>query len=161
MTIRKTRKNEVDILMEIYASARKFMRENGNPDQWINGYPSREIIEKDISDGHSYAVEENGEIIGTFFFKKGVDKTYLRIYDGEWLNDDEYGVIHRIAMKYRGRSIASKIYSYCFDIVKSLRIDTHRQNIPMQNSLVKNGFRYCGIIYLESGDERIAYQKAE
>ena len=161
MTIRKTRKNEVDILMEIYASARKFMRENGNPDQWINGYPSREIIEKDISDGHSYAVEENGEIIGTFFFKKGVDKTYLRIYDGEWLNDDEYGVIHRIAMKYRGRNIASKIYSYCFDIVKSLRIDTHRQNIPMQNSLVKNGFRYCGIIYLESGDERIAYQKAE
>ena len=55
----------------------------------------------------------------------------------------------------------SKIYSYCFDIVKSLRIDTHRQNIPMQNSLVKNGFRYCGIIYLESGDERIAYQKVE
>ena len=161
MTIRKTHPDEVGILMEIYASAREFMRANGNASQWGGGYPSREILERDIADEQSYAVEENGEIVGTFFFKIGIDKTYLNIYDGEWINDNEYGVIHRIAMKYRGRGIASKIYDYCFSIIKSLRIDTHRQNIPMQNSLLKNGFKYCGVIYLESGDERIAYQKVE
>jgi hypothetical protein len=29
----------------------------------------------------------------------------------------------------------------------------------MRRMLEKNGFVYCGIIYLESGDERVAYEK--
>jgi hypothetical protein len=29
----------------------------------------------------------------------------------------------------------------------------------MQRALLKRGFKYCGIIYLESGDERLAYQR--
>jgi hypothetical protein len=29
----------------------------------------------------------------------------------------------------------------------------------MQKCLIRNGFKYCGIIYLESGAERIAFQK--
>ena len=28
-----------------------------------------------------------------------------------------------------------------------------------ERSLVKNGFKYCGIIHLLNGDERLAYQK--
>ena len=44
-------------------------------------------------------------------------------------------------------------------ICGNLRIDTHEKNIPMQGCLAKNGFARCGIIYLEDGDPRIAYQK--
>ena len=161
MIIRKSRLSDINDLMKIYETARAFMSANGNPGQWINGYPSREIIERDITEGHSYAVEDNGEIIATFFFKIGEDKTYLRIYDGAWLNDNEYGVIHRIAIKYQGRNIASLVYNYCYEIVKNIKIDTHKCNIPMQRSLAKNGFKRCGIIYLESGDQRVAYQKTE
>ena len=29
----------------------------------------------------------------------------------------------------------------------------------MQHTILKQGFSYCGIIYLESGDPRLAYQK--
>lgn len=29
----------------------------------------------------------------------------------------------------------------------------------MQHLLDKNGFKYCGIVYVEDGTERIAYQK--
>jgi hypothetical protein len=29
----------------------------------------------------------------------------------------------------------------------------------MQHLLDKNGFKYCGVVYLENGSERIAYQK--
>ena len=29
----------------------------------------------------------------------------------------------------------------------------------MQHNIMKYGFRYCGIIHLASGDERLAYQK--
>jgi RimJ/RimL family protein N-acetyltransferase len=41
----------------------------------------------------------------------------------------------------------------------NLKIDTHRDNIPMQKVLKRNGFSECGIIYIENGDERIAFQK--
>ena len=42
---------------------------------------------------------------------------------------------------------------------ESIRIDTHRDNIPMQKMLNKNGFIYCGIIYLLDGKERFAFEK--
>ena len=42
----------------------------------------------------------------------------------------------------------------------NLKIDTHRDNYPMQKSLKKNGFEYCGIIYLADGNERLAFQKS-
>lgn len=37
-------------------------------------------------------------------------------------------------------------------------IDTHRDNKIMQHNITKHSFTYCGIIYLLSGDERLAYQ---
>ena len=158
MTIRKSLPSDIEEILAIYASAREFMKESGNPNQWAGGYPSRELIDKDIASGDSYVAEENGEIVATFFFKLGVDPTYVNIYEGEWLDDGDYGFIHRIAVKYHGRNIIGGVFDYCFGISKSIRIDTHRDNIPMQRSLSKNGFTRCGIIYLLSGDERIAYQ---
>ena len=159
MTIRKATASDVDAMMEIYDLARSFMRSSGNPNQWGDGYPSRELIESDIASGVAHVLEEDGEITACFFFKIGVDPTYLSIYDGEWIDDGEYGVIHRIAVKYSGRSTATQIYDYCSALSKSLRIDTHKDNKPMQRSLTKNGFTRCGIIYLASGDERIAFQR--
>ena len=161
MQIRNARHEDLGEIMKIYAKAREFMRATDNANQWGDDHPRRELIESDIASSDSYVVEENGEIIGAFFFKIANDSTYNTIYDGNWINDEEYGVIHRIAMKYQGRGIASFVYSHCFNIVKNLRIDTHEDNIPMQRSLAKNGFLRCGIIYLESGDPRVAYQKVE
>ena len=161
MRIRKTLPTDIDAVMEIYAIAREFMRNTDNKNQWGTTHPRREVIESDIANADGYVVEENGEIIGTFFFKIGDDPTYESIYNGNWVNEDRYGVIHRIAMKYQGRGIASFVYNYCFNRIRNLKIDTHERNIPMQHSLIKNGFVRCGIIYLESGDMRVAYQKAE
>ena len=43
--------------------------------------------------------------------------------------------------------------------VTSIKIDTHEDNEPMRRSLIKNGFDYCGIIYLTDGNKRVAYEK--
>ena len=161
MLIRNTTHADIDAVMEIYATARQFMRECGNANQWGNNHPAREIIETDVENKTSYVVEENGEIIGAFFFKIGEDPTYKKIYNGDWIRGGKYGVIHRIAVKYHGRGIVGFVYNHCYNIIDNLRIDTHRDNIPMQRSLEKFGFKYCGVIYLENGDERIAFQKAE
>lgn len=159
MNIRKAQMRDIDEIMNIYASAREFMRASGNPNQWGDGYPSRELIEADIESGLSYIVEDEGEIIACFFFKVGEDPTYVRIYEGEWIDGGEYGVIHRIAVKYNGRGIIARVFEFCSEISRSIRIDTHRDNIPMQRALEKNGFTRCGIIYLPSSVERIAYQR--
>ncbi len=159
MLIRKTNLNDVDAVVEIYRHARKFMRETGNPNQWNKVYPAEEDVLSDIARGGGYVCEESGEIVAAFFFLKGEDKTYKKIYDGAWKNDEPYAVIHRIAVKYNGRGIAKFCFDECFKMHGNLRIDTHRDNIPMQTALKKSGFEYCGIIYLENGDERIAFQK--
>jgi hypothetical protein len=48
---------------------------------------------------------------------------------------------------------------FCFSHDTNIRIDTHHDNKIMQHNILKHGFTYCGIIYLLSGDARLAYQK--
>ncbi len=159
MQIRKATEQDIARIMEIYDDARQYMRAHGNLEQWNQSYPSRDLIEQDIADGYSHVCEEDGSLIGVFFYREGEDPTYQIIYEGAWLNDKPYGVIHRIAVSSHERGVASACFSYCFALCKNLKIDTHRDNYPMQRALEKNGFSRCGIIHLENGDERIAYQK--
>ena len=44
MNIRKTRKEDVPVIMDLYENAKAFMRSKGNLTQWNDGYPSVEII---------------------------------------------------------------------------------------------------------------------
>ena len=39
-----------------------------------------------------------------------------------------------------------------------LRIDTHEDNVPMQNLLKKLGFTYCGTIYVLRDSARMAFE---
>ena len=43
--------------------------------------------------------------------------------------------------------------------VGSIKVDTHEDNQAMQRSLIKNGFDYCGVIYLADGSKRVAFEK--
>ena len=159
MDIRQTILEDLDKVMEIYNDARKHMRENGNPNQWGGDYPSNELIMQDIFDKKSYVCVEDNQILAVFYFNIGPDSTYLNIYEGSWINDEPYGVVHRIASGNRKKGVASFCLNWCLDNWPNIRIDTHEDNIIMQNFLIKNGFNKCGIIYLEDGAERIAYQK--
>ena len=169
VNIRKATKNDVDRIMIILGEARQKMGQLGI-DQWQYGYPSRDIIKEDVSIGRSYAIREddNGEIYGTFFVEDRGEPTYDKIYDGEWLTGDDakYIAVHRVAVcnEKRGSGLANSIFAFaeekCREAgVGSIRIDTHRGNIPMRRFLDKNGFVQCGIIYLGTGEERIAYEK--
>ena len=159
MIIKHCTINEIDIIMQIYDNARKFMRKNGNKNQWINGYPSRELILKDIEQKRFYGVYDNNELVGVFMMLVGNDPTYDKIYNGSWLNDEKYVVIHRIATIAHGKGVAKACYDFALSKCNNLRIDTSEENAIMQRSLNKNGFKYCGIIYLENGASRLAYQK--
>ena len=159
MYIRKTEKKDLLEIENIYALAKQFMRDSGNPNQWKGEYPNAFDAEEDIKNATGNVVVENDEVVGVFAFCIGEEKTYNVIYNGSWLNDKPYAFIHRIAVKYHGRGIVDFCFSECFKQFGNLRIDTHEDNIPMQKVLKRNGFIFCGEIYLENGEKRLAYQK--
>lgn len=161
MKIRKVSVDELERVMEIYEAARAYMKENGNPTQWGDDYPPRELIFSDIERGCCYACEEDGEIWGVFYYCREEDPTYQTIYDGAWLNDAPYGVLHRIAVTKHGHGVAAHCFDFCFSDCQNLKLDTHLDNIPMQRALAKNGFVRCGTVYLETGEALLAYQKTK
>lgn len=160
MEIRPAALSELDTVMPLYDQGRAFMRQNGNKGQWINGYPSRAMIEADIRLGHLFVAEEEGEIAAVFCFFHGedVEPTYRSI-DGAWLADGPYGVVHRIASTGKYSRMVEFCTDWCLERCQSLRIDTYRDNLPMQQALARCGFTFCGVIVIEDGSERMAYQK--
>lgn len=159
MEIRRNSLSDIDTILKLYAQARDFMESNGNPNQWDKNYPGISLIQQDIKSRNSYVCVDDGEIVGTFFYVEDTDPTYAKIYKGEWQNNEPYGVVHRIASANGKRGVATFCLDWCFKKCGNIRIDTHQDNFPMQNLLKKNDYVQCGIIYLENGDERIAFQK--
>ena len=159
MEIRKTKIEELDVVMEIYAYARQFMADHGNPNQWKKTNPPRERVEQDILEGKSHVCVERDEILGVFYFAKEIDPTYVTIYEGQWKNEREYAVVHRIASAGKAKGVGSFCMNWAYEQFPNVKIDTHRDNVVMQNMLKKNGFQYCGIIHLANGEERLAFQK--
>lgn len=159
LTIRKAVQQDLNRIMDLYAMARTFMKEHGNPTQWGANYPSKDRIQEDIQAGKQFVCLEANQIVGTFYYAQENDPTYDVILDGTWLSDDPYGVVHRITTCIGKRGIASFCLDWCFKQSNNIRIDTHEANIPMQQMLNKNGFYKCGTIVARDQTTRIAYQK--
>ncbi|MDR1298890.1 MAG: GNAT family N-acetyltransferase [Oscillospiraceae bacterium] len=160
MVIRRATAGDLPAILDIYAGAREFMAANGNPTQWRGWYPPQDMVERDASPGgHGYVCESGGEIAAVFYFSLEKDPTYGHI-EGNWLNGEPYGVVHRIAVKRGTHGIGAFCLNWAFERCHNLKIDTHTDNIPMQRLLGKLGFTYCGTIrVLDETEERIAFQK--
>lgn len=165
MNFRIATASDKDKIMEIIKQAQEYLKIKG-VDQWQDNYPNLNIIKDDIDKRKSYVLEENGKIVATVAVSFNDEKTYDKIYNGKWITENDYAVIHRIAVanNYKGKRISSEILAHIEKMclqknVHSIKVDTHEQNESMRKMLSNNGFRYCGIIYLENGNERVAYEK--
>ena len=154
--IRPATQADMAEILDIYAQARRFMAENGNPTQWGQHHPARQILKKDILLNRLYVVEDGERLCGVFMFQVGDDPTYAHI-EGSWRSTAPYGVIHRIAGV--GGGVFPAALEYCSSIIWHLRIDTHADNKPMQHVVEKSGFSRRGIIYVADGTPRIAYDR--
>jgi len=165
--IREAKPSDIADIMQVMEAAKKIMRQSGNIHQWGEGYPSEAVIMADMERNGGFVIEEDdgehqssSKIVGYFAFLPSPEPTYYKIYKGKWMDDTKpYHVIHRIASCPDAHGIFSSIMDFCFSLDTNIRIDTHRDNKIMQYNILKHGFTYCGIIYLLSGDERLAYQK--
>ena len=160
MLIRRAVRSDLPALERLYARARVFMAENGNPTQWGETYPlelQMEDVTEDIALGRSYVCEEDGRVVAAFMFTGGPDPTYAVIEEGQWPDDEPYGVVHRIATGGARKGAGEFCLNWCLERCGNLRIDTHENNQPMRGLLEKMGFRYCGVIHVEDGTPRLAY----
>lgn len=156
--IRAAKKSDLPRIQEIYASARRFMEERGNPDQWGKTRPSTEQSYQDIENNNLYVLADGDVIYGVFALIFGDDPTYRVIWDGQWSSSERYGTIHRIA-GVGSRGILQSAVNFAEQYVRYIRIDTHERNIPMRKAVVAAGFQKCGRIFTEDGTERIAYDR--
>lgn len=162
VTIRKATYPDIRQIMPVIDAAKGIMRASGNFGQWVNGYPSEAAIASDIDKGNGYVLVDQGTVVGYFAFIASPEPTYSYIEGGEWLEPSlPYYVIHRIASFPEVHGVFKAIMDFAFSVCPNIRIDTHRDNHIMQHNIIKYGFRYCGIIYLESGDDRLAYQRIQ
>ena len=159
MIVRQLREEDLDEAMEIYASARAFMKRIGNGTQWKDSWPPGEILEQDIKNGNAYAVEEDQALKGVFVYWYGdhAEPTYDQIYEGSWMQEGPYGVVHRIAAK-EGSHAGRFALQWAKEQCGHMRIDTHENNAAMIHTLEQLGFSRRGIIYLENGESRIAFE---
>ncbi len=158
INIRQSSVKDIPRLLEIFATARRFMLDTGNPDQWAADYPDEVLIKNDIESRDCYVCLAEGRIVGTFVLRGGNDPTYNIIYDGKWQNNLPYATIHRIASSGDIKGIMHHAMQFALQRHNTVRIDTHRDNKVMQNAILKEGFIYCGIIHCWNGSERMAYQ---
>lgn len=158
--IRRATLNDLPTIIRLVEASRHIMRDNGNLTQWKPGYPSETIIKTDIDDNSCYLITDNEKAVGSFALKPGPDLTYSIIYDGKWLdNTQNYYVIHRITSLPDAHGVFSTLINYSLSVSTNIRIDTHKDNTIMRRLLDKYGFTYCGIIHVNDGSERMAYQR--
>lgn len=165
MKIRLSLESDLKSIIKIINQAKIYMKEN-KFQQWNDDYPNEETIIKDIQLKESYVLISNKQIVGTFVLSFNEEITYKNIYEGKWKTNNLYGVLHRVAIDncYKGQGLAKLILDFSEKEalkrgIKNFRIDTHEKNKSMRKFLEKNCFEYCGIIIVEDGTKRVAYEK--
>lgn len=148
---------------EILEAARAYLKAQGL-DQWQNFPPQAEETFAHCLRKELYVMREENAVAGTFVLVPH-EPAYDAI-DGAWLQNGAYVAIHRVAVSpaFRRHGVASAIFSAACEKAKaagarSVRIDTHKGNIPMRSALEKNGFTLCGSVIIATGETRVAYEK--
>lgn len=171
MMTRKATPADLPAIMKIVAEAQRFLKEQG-VDQWQSGYPGPEMFLGDMERQSSYVLteEDNSPPVAVIAVCFEWEEVYENITEGQWLTNLPYGVIHRMAVgadsrgKGWGKELLRLAEKLCQDKgTKSLRVDTHEDNLPMRHLLVTNGFIPCGIVYYDKGvvggERRLAFEK--
>jgi ribosomal protein S18 acetylase RimI-like enzyme len=165
MEFRKAIESDANSIMNIIKQAQASLKENG-VDQWQDNYPNLTTIMNDIKSQNGYVLLIDNKLVGTVAVSFDGETTYESIFEGEWISNDKYAVIHRIAVdvSYKELGVATRIINNIQKLtidkgIQSIKVDTHEDNLSMQKLLNKNKFKYCGIIYLEDKSKRLAFEK--
>lgn len=164
MNIRLSKVSDLKDIMGLIEEAKEHLKSIG-ADQWQDGYPNEEVILLDISEGTSYVLEEDGDIIGTVCIQLKSEPVYDTL-EGNWLLEGKYTTIHRIAVsnKYKGKGYASKLFDFAEEVTKnygydSIRSDTQKDNYIMKKILKRQGYTECGTVVYFGNVDCVCFEK--
>lgn len=161
---RKANLTDTKVIWRILQQAIERRRMDGS-DQWQDGYPNPEVVEADILKGHGYLLLDEGNPVAYAAIMVNNEPAYDRI-DGEWLTtESDFLVLHRIAVEnnYLRKGVAKLIFNETEKTarlkgIRSIRVDTNFDNLPMLHIVNKLGYAYCGEVILRGG-VRKAFEK--
>lgn len=154
--IRRAVAGDLPRLGEIYASARRYMRSQGNLSQWSDTYPSESSARADMERGWCHVVESEGRVVATFCLMTDPEPTYSSLDEAL---DVPYVTLHRVASDGSARGILSATVRYAVSRHHcDVRIDTHSDNIPMRRAILREGFEPTGPITLADGSPRDSFR---
>jgi GNAT superfamily N-acetyltransferase len=160
---RKANLSEIAPIWKILQRAIIRRKEDGS-DQWQDGYPNPEVVQKDIEKGEGFVLVEGETIIGYSAVLINDEPAYEKI-DGNWLTNDDFVVIHRVAIseKHLGKGLAKMIIKHIEDFalsnnIYSVKADTNFDNRAMIKIFENLGYMYCGEVFFR-GSPRKAYEK--
>ena len=158
MTIRKATEADIPLILAMFDHSRTIMRAGGNTVQWV-GYPTGDDVADDLRRGALHIIQQDTVPIGTFALVDGEEPTYRYIDHGRWIDTTTpYTTMHRLAKTASAKGVADTAFAYAKEHRPHLRVDTHAANNPMRHLLTREGFVYCGVIYMPDGSPRDAYE---
>jgi GNAT superfamily N-acetyltransferase len=160
---RKATMSEIPQIWDFLQQAIIRRKEDGS-NQWQDGYPNPEVVQKDIEKGAGFVLTEGETIIGYSAVLVNDEPEYGRI-EGKWLSNDDFIVFHRVAISatHLGRGLAKKMLGFIEEFalsnnIYSIKADTNYDNFAMMKTFDKSGYTYCGEVYFR-GSPRRAYEK--
>lgn len=167
MKIKHANLSDIIQIMEVISDAKNLLKNSGSPQWNTDDYPSKETFINDINNNVLYALWDNSTLVGVMACLKGIDENYEKI-KGHWISDGPYLSIHRIAIRkeYYHTKSSHQLMAYAINLAKesnckSIKVDTHPLNIPMQKLLLHFNFVHCGTITLirsKIDNLRLAYE---
>lgn len=160
MYIRKARAEDLNAVADLYDIGRQTMYQQNNKFQWNENYPLLEDAAADLETNGLFVVtkdKESEEVLGCFSLLPGPDEAYSNITEGTWINNLDYVVIHRVAVKHVGRGIATFMFNWICENYSNVRADTHEANVAMTTTLTHTGFMYCGKVIGHDATPRNAF----
>lgn len=162
-TFRKATPADAAVIWEILRQA-ILRRKNDGSNQWQDGYPNPDVVEKDIETGIGFVLTQQEEIIGYCAVLFNDEPAYEAI-EGTWLSQSDFAVVHRIAIAdtHLGRGLSAVILQFIEQLsienrVFSIKVDTNFDNPAMLRIFEKLGYTYCGQVYFR-GSPRKAFEK--
>lgn len=154
---------DLTAVLRLVAQGRAALARRG-VDQWQDGYPSQEVILRDLRRGDGRIVRSDGATAAYAAFVFDGEPAYDRLEEGRWADDGPYVAVHRLVVgdDFARRGIAAALLREAAREarargIRSFRIDTHPDNDYMRALLAKEGFAYRGKVWYEA--LRLAYEK--
>ncbi len=160
---RKATLSEIDSIWDILKQAILRRKMDGS-NQWQDGYPNLEVVQKDIEKESGYVLTEGETIVGYIAVLINDEPEYAKL-EGEWLTNVDFVLFHRVAISenYLGKGLAKMMINYIEDFalknkITSIKADTNFDNDAMLNIFEKLGYKYCGQVHFR-GNPRRAFEK--